>query len=361
MQTQKIFLASSSELKEDRKEFKSFIYDKCKQWNAKGVFLELIMWEDFLDAVSKTRLQDEYNQAIRECDVFVMLFFTKVGKYTAEEFETAFGQFQATRKPFIFTYFKDAEISTGSANRNDLTSLWAFQDKLNELGHFQTVYKNTEGLLLHFNQQLDKLVAGGFIEFKPDKGDAAAAGGNTYNATLTGSGAIVQGGGTAVGERGVYVGGQNIGTINTGTRIDGDFVGGDKVLGPKISKQINTGGGAFVGGNVSAGRDFVGRDRLAQGLSPRDLEPLFAPLLAAVAQQAPPDQVAATIQQVQALKAEVAKGQQADDRRMGKIVDGLVAMAPGAIGAVASLFATPILDGIAGPVTQFVLGKLKGR
>ncbi|MDS4022049.1 MAG: hypothetical protein RKR03_16340 [Candidatus Competibacter sp.] len=361
MQTKKIFLASSSELKEDRQEFKSFIYDKCKEWNAKGVFLDLIMWEDFLDAVSKTRLQDEYNKAIRQCDVFVMLFFTKVGQYTAEEFETAFGQFQASRKPFIFTYFKDAPISTGSIDEDDLMSLLAFKKKLKTLGHFVTVYQNIDALKLHFNQQLDKLVAGGFIKFKPDKGDAAAAGGNTYNATLTGSGAIVQGGGTAVSERGVYVGGQNTGSINTGTRIDGDFVDGDKVLGSKISKQINTGGGAFVGGNVSAGRDFVGRDRLAQGLSPRDLEPLFAPLLAAVAQQAPAGQQAEAVQQVQALRAEIAKGQQADDSRMGKIVDGLVNMVPGAIGAVTSLFAAPILDGIAGPVTQFVLDKLKGR
>ena len=232
MQTKKLFLASSSELQEDRKEFEIFIHRKNKEWVEKGVFLKLIVWEDFLNAVSKTRLQDEYNQAIRQCDVFVMLFFTKVGKYTAEEFETAFGQFQATRKPFIFTYFKDAEISTGSANRNDLTSLWAFQDKLNALGHFQTVYKNTEGLLLHFNQQLDKLVASGFIEFKPDKGDGAAVGGNTYNANLTGSGAIVQGGGTAVGAGGVQVGGQNTGTINTGTQTNIDTGGATRSTSP---------------------------------------------------------------------------------------------------------------------------------
>jgi hypothetical protein len=117
MRTQKIFLASSSELRADRDAFEIFLNRKNKDWVKQGVFLELIVWEDFLDAVSKTRLQDEYNRAIRECDLFVMLFFTKVGKYTAEEFETAFGQFQATGKPFIFTYFKDAEISTGNANK----------------------------------------------------------------------------------------------------------------------------------------------------------------------------------------------------------------------------------------------------
>lgn len=165
MGKKQIFLASSSELKEDRSAFEIFINRKNKEWYDKGVFLELIVWEDFMDAVAQTRLQDEYNQAIRESDIFVMLFFTKVGKFTQEEFETAFGQFKINNKPFIFTYFKDAAINTGSASRDDLQSLWAFQDKIKELGHFVTVYKNIEELQLKFTQQLDKLVANGSITF----------------------------------------------------------------------------------------------------------------------------------------------------------------------------------------------------
>ena len=165
----KLFLASSAELKEDREQFEIFINRKNKDWIDKGVFLDLVIWEDFLDAVSQTRLQDEYNKAIRECDIFVLLFATKVGKYTEEEFKTAFGQFKTTNKPFIFTYFQDVEISTASANKKDLMSLWAFQEKLAELGHFYTVYKNIDELKFKFNQQLDKLVASDFIEFKPDK------------------------------------------------------------------------------------------------------------------------------------------------------------------------------------------------
>jgi hypothetical protein len=341
MLKKKLFLASSSELKEDRKEFEIFINRKNKDWFAKGIFIELIVWEDFLDAVSNTRLQDEYNKAIRECDIFVMLFHTKVGQYTEEEFENAFGQFKATNKPFIFTYFKDAEIRTGSANKKDLMSLWTFQEKLDALGHFYTVYKNIDELKFKFNQQLDKLAANGFIELKSANGEAAAPNGNTYQATSTGSGAIAQGSGaTAIGAGGVHVGGKNTGNINTGT-------------------QLNTGGGAYVGGSVHAGRDFVGRDKITQGISPGDLAPLFAPLLTAVAQQAPADRQAAAVQQVEELKAEVAKGEQADDSKLGKIVDGLVALVPGAVGAVVSLFATPILSGIAGPVTKFVLDKLK--
>lgn len=164
----KIFLASSAELAGDRKEFEILISRKNNAWAKHGVRLELVIWEDFLDAMSRTRLQDEYNKAIRGCDIFVMLFCTKVGKYTAEEFATAFGQFQATNKPRLFTYFKDAPLTTGSVNLDDLISLRTFQDKLKQLGHFQTVYKNTEGLLLHFGNQLAKLADEGFILFEKE-------------------------------------------------------------------------------------------------------------------------------------------------------------------------------------------------
>jgi hypothetical protein len=167
----KLFLASSSELKDDREHFEIFINRKNKIWIDKGVYLDLIVWEDFLDAVSQTRLQDEYNKAILECDIFLMLFATKVGKYTDEEFETAFAQFKATTKPFIFTYFKDTQISIGSAKQGDLMSLWAFQKKLQELGHFYTTYKNIDELKLKCDQQLDKLAGTGFIEFKRDKNE----------------------------------------------------------------------------------------------------------------------------------------------------------------------------------------------
>ena len=174
MNKKKIFLASSSELIADRQQFEIFINRKNKAWVDKGVFLELVIWEDFLDAVSQTRLQDEYNRAIRECDLFVMLFFTKVGKYTEEEFETAFGQFKMTNKPFIFVYFKDAQISTGALD-DGVLSLLQFKKKLGMLGHFYTAYKNIEDLQLKFGQQLDKLADTGFIEFKPAPDDAPAA------------------------------------------------------------------------------------------------------------------------------------------------------------------------------------------
>lgn len=212
MTKKKLFLASSSELKGDREQFEIFINRKNKDWVDKGVFLDLIIWEDFLDAVSQTRLQDEYNREIRNCDIFVMLFVTKVGKYTEEEFETAFGQFKAVNKPFIFTYFKDTGISTGSANKKDLRSLWDFQEKLEELGHFYTIYKNIDELKFKFNQQLDKLATSDFIEFKPDRI------GLEQNAAI------------AVGHSKNVVAGS---TVNAG----GDFIVGDNSGGSSSSKK----------------------------------------------------------------------------------------------------------------------------
>lgn len=202
-----IFLASSAELKDDRREFEVLISRKNKHWVDQGVFLEVVLWEDFLDAISQTRLQDEYNRAIRECDIFVMLFSTKVGRYTEEEFTTAFGQFKATHRPFIFTYFKDVTIQISAASQNDLQSLWAFQNKLDALGHFYTRYQNSAELKWHFGQQLDQLAASGFSERQPDLSRSETARGSTYTATLVGEGAIAQGpGATAVGAGGVVVG-----------------------------------------------------------------------------------------------------------------------------------------------------------
>lgn len=155
--TIKIFLASSAELKDDRLAIENFIGRENKLLQKEDTFLHLDIWEDFIDSVSQTRLQDEYNKKIQEADIFIMLFFTKVGMYTSEEFDKALQQFKQTNKPLIYTYFKNAHIKFNDLNRKDANSIWDFLDKLKNLGHFQTVYENEAELTLHFSSQLDKL------------------------------------------------------------------------------------------------------------------------------------------------------------------------------------------------------------
>ena len=153
----KIFLASSNELKTEREQFEIFINRKNKQLIKDNLFLQLEIWEDFIDAMSKTSLQNEYNKTIKECDIFVSLFCTKVGRYTAEEFETAFEHFKEKEKPLIYTYFKNSNVNLIDIPMEIFKPFKEFQEKLKSLGHFQTNFKGISELKEHFGNQLEKL------------------------------------------------------------------------------------------------------------------------------------------------------------------------------------------------------------
>lgn len=157
MNTIKIFLASSSELKEDREQFMLFVGQENDRLHTKGIYLEVVQWENFLDAISNTRLQDEYNNAISDCDIVLCLFFTKVGKYTGEEFDTAYQVFKNKGKPKIWTYFKNAQINVGSIT-DEINTLLAFKKKIGDLGHFYTEYTNIDNLINKYRSQLDKFL-----------------------------------------------------------------------------------------------------------------------------------------------------------------------------------------------------------
>ena len=157
MKTIRIFIASSSELKDDREEFRMFISQENDRLHKKDIYLEIVQWENFLDAISDTRLQDEYNNAISECDIVLCLFFTKVGKYSSEEFDTAYQVFKDKGKPKIWTYFKNAQINTGSIT-DEINTLLAFKKKIGNLGHFYTEYTNIDNLINKYRTQLDKFL-----------------------------------------------------------------------------------------------------------------------------------------------------------------------------------------------------------
>lgn len=213
-------------------------------------------------------------------------------------------------------------------------SLFAFQEKLDALGHFYTIYKNADALKHHFNQQLDKLAAKGFIEFSLS--DTSSGEQSSHQANLTGIGTIVQGRGTALAAGGVYVGGGNSGTINTGTQITTGTISGS---------------GINIGHNV--------QPNTTRGISPHDLAPLFSSAKAAIMNQGCLETQNEALRHLEDLQAEILKGKDADDGRMAKILDGLAGMLPSAVRSVADIFVSPVLSGIAGPITKFVLDKFQ--
>lgn len=159
MQIKKIFLASSEELKDDRRAFELMLGRLNREWRQRDINFDIVVWEDFIDAMSKEGLQKEYNKAIQECDIFVMLFFTKVGRYTLEEFETAFTDLKSGTGPHLYTFFRNDIVMTGDLD-DQVKSLLEFKARLRDLKHYPTNYRNSEDLQFQFSRQLEKLYGG---------------------------------------------------------------------------------------------------------------------------------------------------------------------------------------------------------
>lgn len=332
----RIFLASSSELKAERSSFELRINRKNKQWHDDGVFLHLELWEDFIDAISPTRSQDEYNAAICQSDIFVLLVNTKVGKYSREEFDKALAQFDATKRPRIYTYFK--RQAAGTVSGPEYGTVRELLQRLDQKGHFPTHYEHPAEMLDHFNQQLDKLRDDGTIVAMPVDASGSAT---HYNATVSGPGANAQGkGAQAAGSCGVVIGGNSSAPVRTGT-------------------HIQTQGGAYFAGSVKAGRDVIGRDKIDQAAASAEGPDLAARLQSL---QAELEHLAGRLAKplvadhVQALQSELGKPKdKRDEGLMTRLLDGLVDLVPAGVSAVVGAFASPVLAAAAGPATAALL------
>lgn len=165
MKTYKIFLASSYELKADREAFELFINRENKRLVDKNVFLDLEIWEVADGAMSRTRSQDEYNRLLISCDIFVMLYWTKVGKYTNEEFDLAWAQFLKEGQPTKIYVYKKSSSSLGSPSQTDTDSLNAFDEKFRKLEQFPISYDSSSGLEVDFSRNLRGLFDGGILPY----------------------------------------------------------------------------------------------------------------------------------------------------------------------------------------------------
>jgi hypothetical protein len=340
----RIFLASSSELRAERELFQLRCNNKNKLWHGDGIFLHVDVWEDFIDSLSRTRSQDEYNAAIRQADIFVLLVHTKVGKYSREELEAAMRHFDATGKPRIYIYFK--QPANPSAPGPEYQTVRDLKAHLAQLDQFPPQpYEHVAEMLDHFNQQLDKLRDAGFI--RPAKAESETLQSTTGHRVL-GSGALAVGTGTqAASAGGVVIGGSNHAPVNTG----------------------HTGGGAVFFGAVTAGRDVVGRDKIEvvsrHAADNAELAPIVQQLAALQAQlqalASRPDQPLVA-ELMQGLQDEISKPEGKRKPELVKhLLEGLVDLVPAGVAAVASAFASPLLAGVAGPAAQALLARWRGK
>jgi len=166
MRELKIFLASSEELEIERSKFSLYIRETSEIWEGtRNIKLVPILWEKyFTDFISSTKhQQDEYNEEIKKCDFFVMLYWTKVGDYTKQEFEVALKQFDETKKkPLIIAYFMNKDISK-EISQTDKDSLQNFRTKLSERT-YEIEEKDIGKVQTHFKDRIERALAQNILQ-----------------------------------------------------------------------------------------------------------------------------------------------------------------------------------------------------
>lgn len=156
----KIILVSSNELIEDRKKFEIAIKNLNKYKINKGVFLELVVWENSDEVISKTKLQEEFNRSIGDCDIFIFLSLSRheVGVNLLEKLEEVFQKFHAKRSTFFCTYLKAESAGSGKAKGADVYPEAGNESNLNMLRPFFYSYKHIFDLKLKFREQMNKML-----------------------------------------------------------------------------------------------------------------------------------------------------------------------------------------------------------
>ena len=92
MKNVKVFIASSAELDEDKLQMDLYFSQKNKGYRKRAICFEQRTWRDFPSYLSEEHLQNRYDDYIRQCDIVIFLFHTRLGQYTLRELQVAFEQ-----------------------------------------------------------------------------------------------------------------------------------------------------------------------------------------------------------------------------------------------------------------------------
>ena len=170
--TIKIFLASSEELDYDRNAFGNLIRRLDNLYEKRGIRIKLFEWEDYDSAYNDQRKQNEYNEKVRESDIFLVMFHKKAGQFTIEEFNVATEQFKEKASPKIFAFCKDIK-----QDEEESEELKAFKKQLfDEMGHYWCRYDSRESLQFQFVMQLQLVESEQMSDLKVENGNVTLDG-----------------------------------------------------------------------------------------------------------------------------------------------------------------------------------------
>lgn len=154
-----IFLASSEELSDDRKQINELIGKLQLSYIQRGIRLILDQWENQNPAFKGERTQNEYNYLVRKSNLFVALFHHKAGKYTQEEFDVAYEYCMKYKAPHICIYYKALQPKD-----EEEESLQRFKKRImTEIEYFTIPpYSHIDTLRLSLVIQIAFLVSGSY-------------------------------------------------------------------------------------------------------------------------------------------------------------------------------------------------------
>jgi len=158
MKTIKIFLASSGELKDERKEISLFFAQENKKLMKQNIFFELVIWEELLHSFTGERIQDYFNNEMLFCDIVIVLFHTKVGLFTIEEFNLAYQNLKNGNKPeYLFVFFKETKIPISEINE-EILEINKLKKEIEKLNQLYDSYTSIQDLILKIKNQVDYIL-----------------------------------------------------------------------------------------------------------------------------------------------------------------------------------------------------------
>lgn len=144
----KIFIASSKELEKERLLMASLANELSTRLEKVGIQVIAVEWESLDSSMGELHKQEEYNEKLRECDMCMVLYWTKFGMYTKTELDTAYKEKIAGNNPQkVWVYFKEI----GNSTKEPSKELKEFRDSFpTKYGHFYTPFANFDTLKAHF-------------------------------------------------------------------------------------------------------------------------------------------------------------------------------------------------------------------
>ncbi len=158
----RVFIASPSDLAQERRAFKEII-DELNDGFAAGADTTLVplAWEETFSTVGR-RSQSVINDLVDQCDCFVLVLHRRWGQkapdsnyssYTEEEFYRALERFQKTGEPRIFIFLKNIDSAFMADPGEQLKKVLAFRRQLEETR--QVLYR-TFNDSVSFSQELNE-------------------------------------------------------------------------------------------------------------------------------------------------------------------------------------------------------------